>query len=499
MSFTVLTLVILAITATNIYFQIRRGYKHGMTRSLINIAVLIFCAFFAALLSILIGSVSGNIAIFIIDKLGYYEILSNTVGNLVLIIAIIAQMVVPLLLYIPLFFLSKTLTKFFLNAILNRFVKVNNPKKANYISEDEDLYVRKDKVIGAVLGVVSGFIITVVTLTPFVGILQSTDDVVYVVKEVTDIEQTEFGMSLEAVPKYANDMGVTVIDVCGAGVLYELTTTTTVAGYTTSINKEISAIRNIDFKSVMDKFSENTEFNTDTITELEPALKSMSKSLVLKVFAVEIVRGVSTKWINDDSYAGMKKPSLSEHKFIEDLFDNVLSVCATTTVHTFDADMTTLISLLNIIGEEDDVLNSENYDDLMSGIAEREILERIDYELSKNPHMASIRTAVKELLMSLVASQINAPSFTEAEKQDIYRELALVLNDSQGMSGATRVNAISGEIMQELESRGINVSESVVKQMTEILCDGISSTDGSITDKQVQNFIEAYLNNSDSE
>ena len=44
MSFTLLSVIILTITALIVYIEVRRGYKQGLSKSLINVALILFSA-----------------------------------------------------------------------------------------------------------------------------------------------------------------------------------------------------------------------------------------------------------------------------------------------------------------------------------------------------------------------------------------------------------------------------------------------------------------------
>ena len=81
MSFTSLSILIPLFAALLMYVQIRKGYKRGLTRSLIGLAVLVGCAFFSTLIAVGVSAAITEPLNEMFTEMGLYDGLEELLGS----------------------------------------------------------------------------------------------------------------------------------------------------------------------------------------------------------------------------------------------------------------------------------------------------------------------------------------------------------------------------------------------------------------------------------
>lgn len=493
MSFSLLTVAILGIVAVFIYRQVRWGYKNGITRSLINLATLILCAIFGALASSALASFLEQLVFIGLGELGMMGGIEKLVGILLPAIHIILKMVLSLLLFIPIFLIMRFCVSIFFRTVQNVLVKKGNKKEPAYLSEDESLYVKKDKLVGGMIGVISGFMLSVIILSPAIGAVKSVNSLVGLANNYANFSsEKKLGTvkEIELLDKYSNDAAATVIDACGGRALYDLATRVTSNGQSSCANREIEVIGSIDFHKMLAGMSGGAESGSDILVEVEPLLDSINESLILKHVVVDVIRDSSSAWVNGDKYLGMEKPSIGDSKPLNDIMNAMLKVCSTTTFSTYEADLTTLINTIKIFWDNSELLTSLEYEDRIKAVTNESFLSSVADEVKKNPRMEPVAIAVDSLITDIVAIEIVNGGYTDEERNLLYKELAKSLSEAQGLSGSVYDITLSKSITEDFAQLGIYVPENAIGRIASDLSKNVPAMDGRVTDKEVKLFME---------
>ncbi len=490
MSFSLLTVAILGIVAVFIYRQVRWGYKRGLTKALINLATLIFCAIFGAVVSSALASLLEQLVFLGLAEVGMMETVEKLAGVLLPAIHIIIRMVLSLILFLPMFFILRMCVSVFFKVIHGVLIKKSNKKEPKYLSEDESLYVKRDKLIGGILGVLSGFILSVIILSPAIGAVKSVNSLVDIARDYSG--EDKFGSSEELVllDKYSNDAAATVLDACGGRALYDLATRVTSNGQSTCINREIEVIGSIDFHKMLEDMSGGSESGSDLLVGVEPLLDSINESMILKLVVVDIIRDASTSWMRGDEYLGMNKPSIGDHKPLNDIMDAMLNVCSTTTFDTYEADLTTLINMMRLFWNNSELVTSIEYEDRINAATNESFLSSVAAEIKKNSRMEPVGLAVDAMITDMVAIEVVNGGYTDAERNLLYKELARSISEAQGLSGSVYDVTLTKSITEDFAQFGIYVPENSVGRIASDLAANVPAMDGKVTDKEVKLFME---------
>lgn len=490
MTFTLLSLVIFGVVAIVIYKQASLGYKRGLTTSLIHLSVIVFSAVFAALISVLIATLSGGSLFSSLVRIFSFEKALSNFGSFSSVLEVIVKMIFSVVLYLPVFFLLKALVNFIAKRVICAFNRRKNDEQITYYSEDEVYHVKHEKNLGMVVGIISGFMLSVIVFMPLTGLLKSANDIVNVVSEMTDNSKIKESKGVQLLDKYANDFSGTVLNTCGGQVIYDLASRTSVEGQSSYLNKEIRILRSIDIMGIKDSLSEANGLTSENIGEIEEIVDKMEESLMLKLFMIDVLQNASKNWMENETYLGIPKPVLGDSPAFDSFMDAILFVCSTTTMDTCDDDISTMINIMNIFGDYDALLGNADYDSVMSEFIEKDGLNRIEDELYKNPHMSSVHMAIDNLLIELIAEEITEIKYSNEIRDRLYKGIAASLNDTRGLTGSVKMSALSNGISDEFDKSGLIIPDNINDKLANILYQNIASENGSVTESDVKKFFE---------
>ena len=498
MSFSLLSVTIIGISAAIIYKEIRKGYKHGLLRSLINLATLIFCAVFSSVISTLLASLIGDILHDVLTERGFFDSLVAPLTLLVGVTEMLAKMLLSVLLYLPVFYTLKAFVsrpiRIFCSLLAKKWSlrrRKNSPPE--YLSEEAPFYVIHDKKIGAAVGALAGLVLAIIVFMPLTGLLNSTTETLEVVQEFVEIPALEEAEWAVLVDKYSHDASGTVLQACGGRGLYNLTARTTIHGHTTYLNKEIDVIKSLNVKQLLEELEDSGELGVDNIQMVEKLVDGLDESLSMKLLMTEFLSEASTSWMGYQSYMGIERPNLAETRAVEGFFDSILYVCSTTTIETYDADVRTVVALIKIFGENQEAFDSSDYNVIMQTFVDDGLLYRIEEELYKNPHMGLVHLSIDDLIMDMIADELDSGKYSLASKDILYRGIASVMNDARGLTGSAQTTTIGSGVGEHFEKQGVYLPETLENRIGEILVSNVSGADsGQLTETDIANFFAGY-------
>ncbi len=502
MSFTLLSVVIIAMAVIIVYRQMRKGYKHGLSRSLIHLATLLCCAIFSAPISALLAKLLVRFLLSLLEGIGWLDFLSGSLSALTLVVELMMSMILAVLLYLPVFFIFKFLLRMllrFLNAVL-RVKRVKKVKKnlPEYCSEELPFYLRHDRKLGAGIGAFSGIILVIVIFMPLMGILKTADDIVDTLAEISYVETINKSSSAKLLNTYANDAAGTVLHASGGRVLYDLTAQVYYKGYSTTMNKEIEAVRSLHVVDSFNEIRSHGKIDSTTIELICGILDDLHRSLFLRIVVSDFLGDASQQWLQYEEFLGIERPDIGGYGAVNDLFDSILFVCSSTTLETYEADFKTILGVFGILTEYTDTFESDDYQTFMTEFVEGDALDRIENELKKNPRMSMLDTSIDGLLMDVIATELSSLPLDIEGSHGVYSSIADALNSSRNLEGSVKKTAVSNAVADSFAEQGVYLPPVMEDRIASILMENIP-TDGYITEERLKDYFEGHMSETEAE
>lgn len=499
MSFTLLTLAIFAVSAVFIYRHVRLGYKRGLSKTLITLAILLFSALISAAASPWIVSpvvdlganwVTSEAGVEMINEKGLQE-LYGFVQGYIPAIAIMLKSLLAIIVYLPVFFIVRLLTALVIKLIYQIIVRKEGIRKPKYKNEDEDDYVKRDRSIAAAVGAISGVMLSIIFFMPFTCGLKTVNNAVDVAQGLMGEEMFPDVPELKLLDKYSNDASGTVINSLGGKALFDMTTRISYGGEVSCIDDELEAVASVDVNSLMAAVSDPEGATIGKIVVVEPLLKNVSDTVAVKMIVVSVIKEASLTWLDYKDYMGIPRPDFGGQKSMDRFLDSMLIVCSDTTFESYDANITTLLNVARIVSDNEALFEIVDYNEFITSFADSNALTRIEAELDANPNMSRVRLAINDMLMSTVVNELHlADRFDDATKNALYKALADALNDVKDLSGPDKTAELTLKLTESFESRGITIPPEIGERIAEAMESGVPSKDGKITARE----IETYLN-----
>lgn len=501
MSFTLLSAAILGIIALFVYGQARKGYQKGLTQSLINLSVIIACFFFAAWLASAIAKLFTPGIVKFVSELKFYEEFQLYIGDVSMVMGFVVQIVLALLLYIPVFFVLRGIFSLCIKIVIKKFISKANRNREQHLSENETFYVRNDKKIGALLGIVSGFVISVVVFMPFVGLLRSGNEIVDLSKEFIRLSKTKAPAELDLVDQYANDFSVALLDACGGNTIYNIVTGVSVDGTHTCINKEIKIVKNFDVDklySLTVAFKTPLNITDEAVALVEETLEELNQTVFLKYYAVQLIHNVADYWLEDKWYAGMKRPTFNDCEPLNEMMDEVLDILLRSTPEIYDENIISILTLINIFQENGELFNYRNLNAFMSELEDSDFIQELEYIFEDDSLMSIVEPLVDKIIGQKIADELyNDNKHSETIRTQLCNELADAFNKTQGLTYNSRLVAISSYTSKSFEEFGIYIPATINNRLMANLLDEISSSGGSVSGSRIEQFFANYLQGGD--
>lgn len=499
MSFTSVSVIILPLIALTVFLQSRKGYKKGLSKSLISFSAVLFSVFFGALTALWVSAPLSELAFELLSEADFYAEISDMLMGFEEVLFLVVKMLLTLILYVPAFYLTRLIIALCVGAVCKYKFKAKDKNTVDYYKENEELYVRKNKAIAAFVGALSGFLISIVVWTPVTGALKTVSATLDFAESVTGESVLDEEIE-EPLSYYSDDFSVSLVSGCGGKMLFNFATTVSVDGEYTDLTSELEALRGINFN----EFGELVQFEADsaeTAARIKALTDQMEKSKIMKLAFVSTVRDLSKAWLNEEAYMGAWRPHFEDYKAIDAFINEILYVCSDSTSETISADINTLVNVSYILIEEADLFLSGDYSDIMSNLAfdsADNVITRIKDELEKNAHMRPVLYAVDELIMSVVAEEVQDYSkYTAEDCDELFFEISDLLTSTGDLSEDARLSAVTNSIKEQLDSYGVYVPDTLNETIASSLIEGIGSFGGDVSYDDVKQYFEKFLSDGD--
>ena len=496
MSFTLISGLIIILTMTTVLVNVVKGHNQGLYRSLIRLCKIFVATLAAIAISFLVSNIAVNLAFkYYISEISVYKRLVEELPSIEGIVKAYVDAAVTPVFFIFIFMLCYWLINI-ITAIIYKAKIKKATKNIEYESEDAPWYIRNSKALGGIIGGISGLFMASIIIAALFGTLKLTVKTIDTVNNNPTLSKsvTIPAEITDELRKYSNDIPANVVYYCGGNFVYEISAASTLNGNRFAIDNEVEGMNialndAVDVLPVLQNLKEITPEQKQKVLALP---SDLNNSETLKALSADFVSTASTKWLDGEEFMNMSIPEVGN--VIEPIVGNILYACKSTSPETAAEDIGTLLQVYVIISENK-LLESGNYEELITHFSENPVIEQICQILESNPRMKYIAKAVRNVTMNTVASAINAIKYDAAQYDTLMMNLADSLNNMDGFTTQEKIDFMTNNAMQYINDYGIDMPESVARVTAEQLINELSNENGAVTPQRLQVLFDSYALN----
>ena len=361
------------------------------------------------------------------------------------------------------------------------------------------------------LGAVNGLLIAVVTLIPLCGFLSLGGHMISTFVEA-DMCDTAFvrdnvlealDMTEDEVAELADDLNsnaavVVVHKTVGKPVFKALTSakmdTDATHGKTVRMDMETelcSLVKTAGYAMDAMETLKKEDFTAADKEVLFATADSFFESEWIKMLAADTLSAMAEKWLADEAFAGMNRPSLDAA--LTPTFNCVLSVLASENADTLEEDIHDILDVLGDFMVNDLLGDSADYSALVKKLGSSGLLTDMMAKLQANERLAVLATEIKALSLRLVTNMLGADQLKDGQYAEMMGSVAGTLTNALGMSKEERDAMVVESVQEQFAAEGYDVPPEVVVEITDQVMAELGA-DGEITEEELTDY---FLNHSD--
>lgn len=472
MTVTLLTPIILIITGILMLMNIRSGYNDGWFKTSVKLGIVLASAFIAAVLSVLSVLIFQDAIVEMVYDIGWIDfIIENSFKDVILTLA---SMLVSALLFIPMFLIVLFVFRLIVAAA---YRTRGGAYRDGYLSEDATFLERQDKKLGACTGAVVGFITAVILLSPFTGMLDSISHVVDIADSIANTEEGGYEV-IGDMEDYSEDASVIFFNACGGKTFFNISTTTICNGNITNLNSELTVVGKMDINNIELEFDREGGFSKKSKKRIDELIGYAEESPIARMMLTIVANEMSSAWLEGQPYMDIERPALASDNAMNRFSDEMLEVLADTTEKTVCLDLTTMVSVYDIIASYSYVLDSGDYGYIIDELAGGDLIVKIEKELKKNSNMSSVLATMDDIMIEKIAEEITSAKYTDEIRKVLYADIAESLSDHYLLPKTTRAELVSDDINTAFNKCGIYTSADMASKLATKLIEDIAAPGG---------------------
>ncbi len=519
MTFTIFSLILIISIVFSVSKEAYNGYRKGSTKAIVSFLSVVFSLVMSTVISSrLISLTIGQLALSYLRQIKVFRNLFDSIGQFESITHAVVSMVISSIVFVFVFLILYLICRIVISIVYKKALS-SDKEDTGYVGENSSWYTRNSKYIGAIVGGISGFLMTVILFSPIIGTFKSVNSIMEIASiernvvekdsdtdrsaDESETQETETAETDEQEEKddndivniisdYANDFAGTVVYYCGGKAVYDMSARTVINGETVILTHEIEAIKTVaeDIVKVAPALKDLNEFNSRDTRRLSRVCEKMDDSYFLRLLSASVVSSASQNWLQGEKFLGISRPRFNSS--IDPFCDGVFSVLAATNADTVGEDVSTFINVCEIILDSGILETNGNYSMLMELLDESSFVQDLTDELKSNPRTASLVDNLHLLAMNSLMNTIKFDGYDVEQYYGLMDDITEQFNRMNGQNHEKKVETLAGYTVEYLQDYGVDVPVDVAEIIVDAMITSIPTDDGYITTEQMKNFFDSY-------
>ena len=486
MYFTSLSILIIMLGAVFVFLEMQKGEKIGCERAVLRLCVMIASAFLAAIVSDWCSGMMQGTAQNLLRGVGLSAALEGIMNEASRLIAMIAEPIAAVMIYIPFFLIINAIALGIVNYIRKDGEEVCN--RGSYPSENAPLYQRESARLGKICGIICGLVLTVVLLSPFAGILKIFKQIADLPDEILG-DNSVFGSDYDTIEFYSDDLMISAVYCCGGSAVFDLTTTVHGITVNDSLKDELNYLKSSDAIEAISVIRKSNIYDD----EIKDIIASSKESAIFETLVWTYCKNVLSDWAFSYPSTGVPNPVGSSDGVFYRLKKNLISSAATVHEKYVIEAFSSVITIMDEIKKAEDATRGSDYYAKLSLVSNEELTSRIQEELNRETLFTHIGldSCYNAMLASVSEEIYNSLKYDDYERDQLFDDLAEAINSASHLDEESRVNQTATNIAVAFENFGMPLPQGGARVLTDLMLARISSY-GYVSDWQITNFFENH-------
>lgn len=424
----------------------------GLKKSLGSAAVIVVSAIFSAIITALLCKPSSGWVNSVVDIIsgmsGMEEIFSiEAVATLVKYYSV---MIVKPFVFAVIFFLLR----FVLGIVMRIVIK--------HIPILNDLDKKVSMLGGAGVGVVMGFVISIMMFMPLLGTVNVVNTAV---AELDGAAESEELSSIHSLTGALTERGAGKIMLSAGGKgIYNSLASCKYEGERVTLTDEVKNVVGL-VSSFTALSSDIAEYGDEQVNAVQSIADALDRSVLLRGTVAGVLSEASTKWVAGEQFMGMDKIDAGE--VVEPIIDELLVIMQTSDKDNISGDVRTLAAVFETLVEGEVLAAANEPESMLERLSAEGVVSGVVSATGSNERMVPMVDAITETGVRALASAIGIPMDSAELYDSFISELADTVSASMALDEDERLEAVTDNVKHLLAEYGVELSDDEVKAIGE--------------------------------
>ncbi|MBR3895242.1 MAG: hypothetical protein IKJ35_08895 [Clostridia bacterium] len=231
---------------------------------------------------------------------------------------------------------------------------------------------------------------------------------------------------------------------------------------------------------------------------------AFDESHLLPTIAGEILYSATDKWLSNEPFLGIAKPTFGEmEEIFSPFFGTLLEIMHTDAQNpkALQADFHTVAEMVSLLAKHGIFAKMSDTDSLMTALGGEGLVESLITTMGRNQSMKILIPEVTNMGLRAVATTLGIPRDVGVVYDDFLGDVAGAVNYAKGLQGKARDEQLTKDLKKAFDEAGVPVDPELIQcyavSMSKDLIDHANKD--RITPEDVKAFFEVYAMNVASE
>ena len=284
---------------------------------------------------------------------------------------------------------------------------------------------------------------------------------------------------------------VKVFRALGGRALCHSMTDFEVNGIKVHLEEEIGSLASFASKIVSLSSTKIENYGPQQADVIDSLADSFEGSALLPTIAGEVIHSATGAWIRGEKFLGTDCPDLGDA--IDPVFVRLLTIVHGDALNTvyLKEDIHTVADFIGVLAAHEIFSSLSDTDQLLTTLGSDGVVKELVTHLGTNERMKTLIPEITNMGMRAIATTLGIPDSVENVYDNFLGDVADVLNSTQNLPTAERIEAISEELESAFDNAGVAIDSEIIVGYTNALLNDLGG-ETTVTPEYISDFFTMY-------